>query len=184
MLTPPPQQDTHVSIGLLVSLSAFTWIGLDPANAPVGMVLVTPSPARGAEDADRTIEQRMRSYAAALGMSEPEEPMADLGSCLTLHPRSAHVLLHTNGARYGLQLPAHPRWVRLLLRRSDVAVIVGLDPLARIAAMADVDSYLALGLEGRRLLFGTAHAVRTGAAHTSTSPPAGSEIPETVPTTF
>lgn len=159
MLTGPSRQDTYVSLGLLASLSAFTWIGRDPADAPVGMVLVAHAPVRGAEGTGRNVEQRMRAFAAGLGMGNSDEAVPDLGPCLSVHPGSL-VVLRPQEARYGLRLPAHPRWVRSLLSRPDVAVLVGLDLLARTSSMSDVDGYLDRGLEAGRLFFGTASVER------------------------
>ncbi|MFE2427461.1 hypothetical protein ACFXJ5_12010 [Streptomyces sp. NPDC059373] len=163
MLTGSSSQDSYVSAGLLASLSAFTWVGLDPAEAAVGMVLVTHAPVRSAEGTGRSVEQGMRDFAVALGMGSPEEPIPDLGPCLSIHAGS-QVVLRPEGSRYGLRLPAQPRWVRLLLQRMDVAVIVGLDPLARTSGMADIDGYLDHGLKAGRLFFGTARAVRSRAS--------------------
>jgi hypothetical protein len=160
MLTGSSPQDTYVSVGLLASLSAFTWVGLDPAEAAVGIVLVTHAPVRSAEGTGRSVEQRMLAFAAALGMGSPDEPMPDLGPCLSIHPGS-RVVLRPEGCRYGLRPPVHPRWVRLLLQRLDVAVVVGLDPLARTSSMADIHRYLDHRSKAGRLLFGTARTVHS-----------------------
>lgn len=154
-----PTPDTYVSPGLLASLSAFTWVGLDPVESQVGMVLVAHAPVRSAEGTGRTFDQRMRAFASALGMGSSDEPLPNLGACLSVGP-GPRVVLRPEGARYGLQLPVHPRWVRLLLERPNVAVVVGLDPIARTSAMADINNYLDKGMDAGRLFFGTASAVR------------------------
>ncbi|MFJ5030624.1 hypothetical protein ACIQB5_21375 [Streptomyces sp. NPDC088560] len=55
---------------------------------------------------------------------------------------------------YRKRIPAGRSWTLLLGRRTPVALVLGLDPLARSATPAEIDSHLDVGTLRQRLPFG------------------------------
>ncbi|MEU6145681.1 ATP-binding protein [Streptomyces sp. NPDC047081] len=147
-----------VSAGLFASLGVWTWIGADAHGDPLGIVLLAhPSARRPGETAER-IEQQMRALADAFGLVEAGKQLTDIGPRATIH-RGARILLRPEDSPFGVQVPAHPRLARLLTERGELAVAIGLDPLAIGASLGEVDLYVDRGLAANRLLLGCAQAV-------------------------
>ncbi|MGW3627528.1 ATP-binding protein [Streptomyces sp. NPDC000880] len=165
-LAPARAATVPVSAGLFASLGVWTWIGADAHGNPLGIVLLAHPPARRHGETDERIEQQMRALADAFGLVEASQPLTDIGARVTIHC-GARILLHPDASHFGVQAPAHPRLVRILAERGELAVAVGLDPLATGAPPAEVDLYVDHGLPANRLLLGRAqtaastHAVRT-----------------------
>ncbi|MET7713319.1 hypothetical protein [Streptomyces sp. NPDC005407] len=150
MLTPVTQQRLFPA-----SLTVRTWIGADPGGYAIGFVLMAHPPAHWPADTLVGVDRKMRGFASALGLRPPDQPVMDLGSCLTVH--AGAVRLCPRGVRQEIALPAHARWMRLLLTRPEVAVVVGLAPLELHATAEEVERYLDDGLHTGRLLLGRAH---------------------------
>lgn len=109
-----------------------------------------------------------------LVVAQAEDSVPDtLGTLVTY---GSHALLRFPGARWGLRLPAHPQWTRLVHNHGRAALILGLDPLAQSADAPRVDAYLDAALARGRLLFG--FACRTSRTARTTHPPC------TAPLTF
>ncbi|MDJ0341759.1 hypothetical protein QMK19_04355 [Streptomyces sp. H10-C2] len=140
---------------LLVSLGAWTWPGTDPAGQSIAHILLAHPPGRTSHDTAEAIKARMRHIAASLGgLDAARESIPDLHGHLQVI--GDRVLLRFDGARYGLRLPTHPTWTDLLTGSGRAVLLLGLDPLARSAGAARVDTYLDAALAADRLLFGLA----------------------------
>lgn len=97
----------------------------------------------------------MRHLAEPLGgLARAEDPAPETSG--TLVTVGSHVLLRFPGARWGLKLPGHPQWTRLIHDSGRTALILGLDPLAQWADAPRVDPNLDAALARGRLLFGFA----------------------------
>ncbi|MFG2436502.1 hypothetical protein [Streptomyces sp. NPDC048508] len=144
---------TGADTGLLASLSAWTWPGTTPDGQQVAHLLLAHRLGRTIHDTPAAIEARMRHLAETLGgLARAEDPAPEtLGTLATV---GSHVLLRFTGARWGLKLPGHPQWTRLVHDNGRAALILGLDPLAQWAER--VDAYLDAALARGRLLFGFA----------------------------
>ncbi|MFD3804771.1 DUF5949 family protein [Streptomyces sp. NPDC058619] len=151
-----PSPDT----GLLSSLGAWTWPGTAPDGQQVAHILLAHPLGRTSHDTPEAIEGRMRHLAEILGgLAQAQDAVPDTqGTLVTIGSRS---LLKFPGARWGLRLPAHPQWTRLVQDSGRAALIVGLDPLAQWADAVRVDAYLEAALAADRLLFGFARTSRT-----------------------
>ncbi|CAM5578749.1 MULTISPECIES: hypothetical protein [Streptomyces] len=150
---------TGPSPGLLATLGAWTWLGLDPAEAPLGHLLLAHPPGRTACDTPAAIEVRMRRIADALGgLATPQERVPNLGARLLMVSRTT-VLLRFDGTRFGVRLPVRPGWTQQVQRHGQAVITVGLPPLKRSADLADVDIYLDDTLASGRLLFGLTYPI-------------------------
>ncbi|QGV80391.1 hypothetical protein [Streptomyces ficellus] len=94
----------------------------------------------------------MRHLVETLGGLARVEP-ATLGTLVTV---GSHTLLRFPGAHWGLQLPAHPQWTRLVHDHGRATLILGPDPIAQSADAPRVDAYIDAALARGRLLFGFA----------------------------
>ncbi|WP_206507825.1 hypothetical protein [Streptomyces chrestomyceticus] len=156
--TPPPVLNAP-GPGLLAALGAWTWLGLDPADAPLAHRLLAHPPGRTARDTPAAIEARMQRIAAALGgLATPQERVPNLGPRL-LMVSSTTVLLRFDGTRYGVRLPVRSGWTQHVRRHGQVVITIGLAPLTRSADLTDVDTYLDDTLASDRLLFGLVRPV-------------------------
>lgn len=146
---------TGPDTGLLTSLGAWTWPGTAPDGGQVAHLLLAHRLGRTSHDTPDAIEARMRHLAGTLGgLAQADDPVPDtLGTLVTV---GSHTLLRFPGARWGLKLPAHPQWTRLVHDNGRAALILGLDPLAQSADAPRVDAYLEAALAHGRLLFGFA----------------------------
>ncbi|MEU9420151.1 DUF5949 family protein [Streptomyces sp. NPDC048272] len=146
--------------GLLSSLSAWTWPGTTPDGRQVAHILLAHRLGRTSHDTPEAIEARVRQLTQILGgLARAQDSVPDTqGTLVTIGPRS---LLQFPGARWGLRLPAHPQWTRLVQDSGRAALIVGLDPLTQSADAVRVDAYLDAGITADRLLFGFARTSRT-----------------------
>ncbi|MFF4573127.1 hypothetical protein [Streptomyces sp. NPDC001410] len=100
----------------------------------------------------------MRALAFASGLRTPEQPLADLGTCLTVRHGAVHLRLVRISK--GLSLPAHEHWKRLLRTRPEVALVIGLAPLDVQAAAEEADRYIDRCLHNGDLMVGRVHAER------------------------
>ncbi|MFE7582218.1 hypothetical protein ACFU5Y_11750 [Streptomyces gardneri] len=97
----------------------------------------------------------MRHLAETLGgFARAEDLVPD--TLATLVTVGSHALLRFPGTRWGLKLPAHPQWTRLVHDHGRAALILGLDPLTQSADAPRIDAYLDAALVRGRLLFGFA----------------------------
>ncbi|MFI9227316.1 hypothetical protein [Streptomyces rimosus] len=156
--TPPPVLNAP-GPGMLAALGAWTWLGLDPADAPLAHLLLAHPPGRTARDTPAAIEVRMQRIAASLGgLAAPQEHVPDVGARLLMVGPTT-VLLRFEGTRYGVRLPVRPGWARHVRHHDHAVITVGLSPLPRSADLTDVDTYLHDTLATGRLLFGLTHPV-------------------------
>ncbi|MFD0076025.1 DUF5949 family protein [Streptomyces sp. NPDC127166] len=146
---------TGPATGLLASLGAWTWPGTTPDGQQVAHLLLAHRLGRTSHDTPDAIEARMRHLAQALGgLARAEDPAPEtLGTLVTV---GSHILLRFPGARWGLKLPTHPQWTRLVHDHGRAALILGLDPLAQSAGAPRLDAYLDTALARGQLLFGFA----------------------------
>ena len=158
MLMPDRRLSTPApSAGLVASLLTATWLDADPAGNALCCLFVAHPPAKHATETPTVVEQRMKRVAVSLGLGPADEPPPDIGP--RLRPLdSTSVALRFDGTPYKKFIATESRWVHLLTAPTDVALILGLDPLSRSATPAEIDGYLDISAERRRLLFGRAHA--------------------------
>ncbi|MGW7459052.1 hypothetical protein [Streptomyces sp. NPDC054797] len=151
---------TAPDTGLLSSLGAWTWPGTAPDGRQVAHILLAHRLGRTSHDTPEAIEARMRHLTQILGgLARAQDPVPDTqGALVTIGPRS---LLKFPGARWGLRLPAHRQWTRLVQGGGRAVLIVGLDPLTQSADAVRVDAYLDAGITADRLLFGFARTSRS-----------------------
>ncbi|MFJ5637747.1 DUF5949 family protein [Streptomyces goshikiensis] len=151
---------TGPDTGLLSSLGAWTWPGKAADGLQVAHILLAHRLGRTSHDTPEAIEARMRNLAEILGgLAQAQDSVPDTqGTLVTVASRA---LLRFPGARWGLRLPAHPQWTRLVQDSGRAALIVGLDPLTQSVDAVRVDTYLDAALAADRLLFGFARTSRT-----------------------
>ncbi|MBT2449405.1 hypothetical protein J7F03_20375 [Streptomyces sp. ISL-43] len=144
-----------VDTGLLSSLGAWTWPGTAADGRQVAHILLAHRIGRTSHDSPEAIEARMRLLSEILGgLAQAQDSVPDTqGTLVTVGSRA---LLKFPGARWGLRLPAHPQWTRLVQDSGRAVLIVGLDPLTQSADAVRVDAYLDAGITADRLLFGFA----------------------------
>ncbi|MEU3836090.1 DUF5949 family protein [Streptomyces microflavus] len=160
MLTRSVAALTGPDTGLLSSLGAWTWPGTAPDGKQVAHILLAHRLGRTSHDTPGAIECRMRHLAEILGgLARAEDSVPETQGTLVII--GSRALLKFPGARWGLTLPAHPQWTRLVQDSGRAALIVGLDPLAQWANAVRVDAYLDAALAADRLLFGFARTSRT-----------------------
>ncbi|MFE6621818.1 hypothetical protein [Streptomyces sp. NPDC057740] len=95
----------------------------------------------------------MRAVAEALYLGPATRPPPDIGPRLHLiAPNEA--ALRFDGTPYRKRIPTGRPWTLLLGQETPVALVLGLDPLSRSAAPAEIDSYLDRATFRGRLLFG------------------------------
>lgn len=159
MLTRTAAAFTGPDTGLLSSLGAWTWPGTTADGHQVAHILLAHRLGRTSHDTPEAIETRMRHLAEILGgLAQAQDSVPDTqGHLLTIRSRS---LLKFPGARWGLRLPAHPQWTRLVQDSGRAVLIIGLNPLAQSADAVRVDTYLDASLAADRLLFGFARTSR------------------------
>ncbi|MER5184795.1 hypothetical protein ABT009_42010 [Streptomyces sp. NPDC002896] len=143
-------------ISINVPLTVRTWIGADSGGYAIGFALLAHPPAHWLDAAPADVNHRMRALAFAAGLRPPDQPVADLGTCLTV--RGGCVRLRFERLHQGLTLPAHEHWKRLLLTRPEVALVVGLAPLAADATAEEANRYLEHGVRNGYLMLGRVHA--------------------------
>ncbi|WP_331731271.1 DUF5949 family protein [Streptomyces sp. NBC_00073] len=161
--------------GLLASLGAWTWPGTAPDGQPVAQILLAHRLGRTSHDSPEAISTRMKHFADTLGgLAQPQDPVADAHA--TLVTAGSQLLLRFPSARWGLKLPSHPQWTRLVHDSGQATLILGLDPLAQTADAPRVDAYLDAALAHGRLLFGFVRTTRiaTGTSRSSS----GRTVPE------
>ncbi|MFB7054828.1 DUF5949 family protein [Streptomyces vinaceus] len=146
---------TVTETGLLASLGAWTWPGTAADGRQVAHILLAHRLGRTSHDTPEVIENRMRHLSEVLGgLAQAQDSVPDTqGTLVTVGSRA---LLKFPGACWGLRLPAHPQWTRLVHDSGRAALIVGLDPLTQSADAVRVDAYLDTALAADRLLFGFA----------------------------
>ncbi|WP_050502974.1 hypothetical protein [Streptomyces monomycini] len=150
----PPDVANAPGPGLLAALGAWTWLGLDPTDAPLAHLLLAHPPGRTARDTPAAIEARMQRIAASLGgLAAPQEYVPDVGARLLMVSLTT-VLLRFDGTRYGVRLPVRPGWTQHVRHQGQAVIAIGLTPLPRSACLTEVDTYLADALASGRLLFG------------------------------
>lgn len=141
--------------GLIASLNARLWLD-HTLGGQVFTALLLTHPASPFEDVDPDeIERSMRGVAASLSVTPRNQGLADVGERITVH-HGGVILLHFDGSKYGLRLPAHPRWAQAIAGFGRVLLAVGLDELSPVASRAEVDEYIEAGGETGRLLVGLA----------------------------
>lgn len=141
--------------GLIASLNARLWLD-HTLGGQVFTALLLTHPTSQIEDVDpATVERSMRGVAVSLGVVPRDQGLADVGERLTVH-QGGVILLHFDASKYGLRLPAHPRWAQAISGFGQVLLAVGLDELSPVASRAEVDEYIEAGGETGRLLVGLA----------------------------
>lgn len=130
--------------------ASWTWLD-DTAFGPVAFLLLAHPHGSGTAE-----------LAALLGLAEPGRRLPELGERITVpRPGRATVCGADGGAL--LEVAAGERWSAFVAGGGPVALVVGLDPLARGAPLPEVEVYLALGT--------TAGRIRLGISRRAPSPP-------------
>jgi len=160
-------------------LTIRTWIGADPRGQEIGFVLLAHPPVPSQDAAPADIHRRMRALAFAAGLRTPDQPLADLGTCLTA--RDGSVRLQLVRINKWLSLPTHEHWRRLLLVRAEAALVIGLIPLDVHAAAEEADRYLDRCLHTGDLMVGRVHAERVAGDATAGQKPLRDHVRTTRP---
>ncbi|WP_019889353.1 hypothetical protein [Streptomyces purpureus] len=153
MLTPARTESFAPSAGLIASLATTTWLDTTPTGATLCCLLLVPQPPRSCYETPAVIEQRMHAVASALHLGPATTPPPHIGPRLHLIAPT-EVALRFDGTPYRKRIPTGRPWTLLLGQGTPVALVLGLDPLSRSAAPAEIDSYLDRAALLQRLLFG------------------------------
>ncbi|GAA2514749.1 hypothetical protein [Streptomyces longisporus] len=153
MVTPVRTESFTPSAGLIASLATTTWLDNTPTGATLCCLLLVPQPPRNCYETPAVIEQRMRAVAEALHLGPATTPPPDIGPRLRLIAPT-EVALRFDGTPYRKRIPTGRPWTLLLGQGTPAALVLGLDPLSRSAASAEIDSYLDRAALRRRLLLG------------------------------
>jgi hypothetical protein len=120
-----------------------TWAWLDDtAFGPVAFLLLAHPEGRGTAE-----------LAALLGLAEPGRRLPELGERVTV-PRSGRAAVRGAGGGRLLEVATGDRWSAFVAGGGAVALVVGLEPLARCAPLPEVEAYLALGATAGHIRLG------------------------------
>lgn len=141
--------------GLIAALKPRLWLDHTPDNEVFTALLLT-HPASQFEDTNPDeVERSMRGVATSLGVAPRDQGLVNVGERITVHGGGV-IVLHFDGSKYGLKLPAHPRWAQAIAGFGRVLLAVGLDELSPAASRAEIDEYIEACGETGRLLVGLA----------------------------
>ncbi|MFG2299582.1 hypothetical protein [Actinacidiphila glaucinigra] len=121
--------------------ASWTWLD-DTAFGPVAFLLLAHPQGRGTA-----------GLAALLGLAEPGRRLPELGDRIAVRRPGRAVVRGADGGAL-LEVAAGERWSAFVAGGGPVALVVGLDPLARRAPLPEVELYLALGTTGGRIRLG------------------------------
>ncbi|MDX3224392.1 hypothetical protein [Streptomyces sp. ME19-01-6] len=141
--------------GLIASLNARLWLDHTPGDEVFTSLLLSFPAPQFADVDPAEVERTMRGVGASLGVAPRGQGLADVGERLTVHAGGV-ILLHFDGSRYAMRLPAHPRWAKAISGFGRVLLAVGLDELSPVASRVEIDEYIEAGGETGRLLVGLA----------------------------
>ncbi|MFF7211256.1 hypothetical protein ACFZAU_12070 [Streptomyces sp. NPDC008238] len=130
--------------------ASWTWLD-DTAYGPVAFLLLAHPHGRGTAE-----------LAALLGLAEPGRRLPELGARVTVGGCGRATVRGADGGAL-LEVAAGERWSAFVAGGGPVALVVGLDPLARGAPLPAVEAYLALGT--------TCGRIRLGISRRAPSPP-------------
>ncbi|WP_255952232.1 hypothetical protein [Streptomyces odontomachi] len=153
MVTPAHAESFTPSAGLIASLATTAWLDTAPTGATLCCLLLVPQQPHTLYETPTVIEQHMRAVAKALRLGPATAPPPDIGPRLRLITPT-EVTLRFDGSPYRKRIPTGRHWPLLLRQGTPAALILGLDPLSRSAAPAEIDSYLDCATPRGRLLFG------------------------------
>ncbi|WUD74697.1 hypothetical protein OG937_24880 [Streptomyces sp. NBC_00510] len=121
--------------------ASWTWLD-DTAFGPVAFLLLAHPHGSGTEE-----------LAVFLGLAEPGRRLPELGERITV-PRPGRATVRGADGGPLLEVAAGDRWAAFVAGGGPVALVVGLDPLARRAPLPQVETYLALGTTAGRIRLG------------------------------
>lgn len=128
--------------------ASWTWLD-DTAFGPVAFLLLAHPHGSGTEE-----------LAALLGLAEPGRRLPELGERIAV-PRPGRATVRGPDGGPLLEVAAGDRWSAFVAGGGPVALVVGLDPLARRAPLPEVETYLALGTTAGRLRLGISRRARS-----------------------
>ncbi|MFF3943678.1 hypothetical protein ACFYYN_02560 [Streptomyces sp. NPDC001902] len=127
---------------------SWTWLD-DTAFGPVAFLLLAHPHGSGTEE-----------LAALLGLAEPGRRLPELGERIAV-PRPGRATVRGPDGGPLLEVAAGDRWSAFVSGGGPVALVVGLDPLARRAPLPEVETYLALGTTAGRIRLGISRRARS-----------------------
>ncbi|MDX3075991.1 hypothetical protein ACIP98_02470 [Streptomyces sp. NPDC088354] len=132
-----------------------TWAWLDgTAFGPVAFLLLAHPRGHGTA-----------GLAALLGLAEPGRRLPDLGERITVSA-PGRAVVHADGGGCLLEVAVGERWSAFVADGGPVALVVGLEPLARRAPLAEVEDYLATGALTARIRLGISRRRAAGQPRT------------------
>lgn len=141
--------------GLIASLGVRLWLDHTSDGRQFAPLLLTHPPARRGGETAATIERDMRLVADSLGALPPGPSVPYVGERVALRDGGL-LLVRFNGAGHVLRVRKVARLADMLDHLGHVLIVVGLDPLDKLAHGDAVDRYIEGVCEAGRVRFARA----------------------------
>jgi len=106
--------------------------------------------------------EELEELADALALAPPGRKLPDIGADRVGVAGATRVKLRLDGCVHRIEVSVGERWARFVERGGPVAVLVGLEPLARGAGAEAVEAYVGECVAGDRMRLGVAGCVGPG----------------------
>ncbi len=138
-----------LSVEFINSLASWAWLE-DTAGGPVAFLLLAHP------EAD-AVAGELSGLAGALGLAAPQRRLPDTGKRV-LVVGTTRAVVCVDGCPHVVMVEVGPSWAEFTRTGGRIALLVGLDPLARNSPRDAVEEYLGRCALSGRLRLGTAWA--------------------------